>query len=212
MKRFVCLFLLVFLTAPGFHKNPEIAPNENPVVEGIPKIPASLAETVERYTNFRGASLGSWDPVKREMLISTRFADTTQIHLVKMPGGARTQLAFYHDSVSGAEYSPVKNDSFVFAKDVGGGEFYQIYRYDKASGDVTLLTDGKSRNTDPVWSYAGDKLVYGSTRRTGNDVDLYVMEPADAKSDHLLAQLQGGGWQALDWSPDKRRIIVLEEI
>src|SRR5213080_911467 len=89
MKRFVCLFLLVFLTAPAFPQNPEIVPNENLVVEGIPKIPASLAETVERYTNFRGASLDSWDPVKREMLISTRFADTAQIHLVKMPVGAR---------------------------------------------------------------------------------------------------------------------------
>src|SRR5439155_163002 len=146
------------------------------------------------------------------LLISTRFADTVQIHVVKMPGGARTQLTFYSDSVNRAEYSPVKNDSFVFAKDIGGGEVFQIYRYDKASGDVTLLTDGKSRNTDAVWSYAGDKLVYGSTRRTGNDVDLYVMEPADAKSDHLLAQLQGGGWQALDWSPDNRKILVLEEI
>src|SRR6058998_611810 len=135
MKRFVCLFLLVFLTAPAFPQNPEIVPNENLVVEGIPKIPASLAETVERYTNFRGASLQSWDPINREMLISTRFADTVQIHLVKMPGGARTQLTFYPDSVNRAEYSPVKNDSFVFAKDVGGGEFFQIYRYDKASGD-----------------------------------------------------------------------------
>src|SRR5438876_486481 len=71
MKRFFCLFLLVFLSAAAFPQNAGIVPNENLVVEGIPKIPASLAETVERYTNFRGASLGSWDPVKREMLIST---------------------------------------------------------------------------------------------------------------------------------------------
>jgi len=204
--------VLFFLAAAAFAQNEVISPNENLVVEGVPPIPASLAETVGRYTNFRGASLQSWDPINRELLISTRFADTVQIHLVKMPGGARIQLTFYPDSVNRAEYSPVKNDSFLFAKDVGGGEFFQIYRYDKANGDVTLLTDGKSRNTDPVWSYAGDKLVYGSTRRTGNDVDLYVTEPADAKSDHLLAQLQGGGWQALDWSPDNRRILVLEEI
>ena len=67
MKRFICLFLLVFLSAAAFPQNAGIVPNENLVVEGIPKIPASLAETVERYTNFRGASLGSWDPVKREI-------------------------------------------------------------------------------------------------------------------------------------------------
>src|SRR5262249_32670806 len=99
-----------------------------------------------------------------------------------------------------------------FSKDVGGGEFYQIYRYDNASGDITLLTDGKSRNTGPVFNYQGDKIVYGSTRRTGNDVDLYVMNPDDPKSDHMLAQLQGGGWSALDWSPDGKRILANEEI
>src|SRR5947208_16872667 len=126
MNRFVCLFLLVFLTAPAFPQNPEIVPNENLVVEGIPKIPASLAETVERYTNFRGASLDSWDPVKREMLISTRFADTAQIHLVKMPGGARTQLTFYPDSVRGEQYSPASGNSFLYSKDIVGHQFFQF--------------------------------------------------------------------------------------
>jgi dipeptidyl aminopeptidase/acylaminoacyl peptidase len=181
-------------------------------VEGIPKIPASLAQTVDRYNNFRGASLDSWDPVKREMLISTRFADTSQVHLVKMPGGARTQLTFYTDRVASAQYPPTKADFFVFSKDIGGGEFFQLYRYDVASGDATLLTDGKSRNTDPIWSYAGDRVAYGSTRRTGNDVDLYVVNPSDPKSDHLLTQLQGGGWTPLDWSPDGRKILALEGI
>jgi len=212
MKRFICLFLLVFLSAPAFPQNAEIVPNENLVVEGIPKIPASLAEAVERYTNFRGASLGSWDPVKREMLISTRFADTAQIHLVKMPGGARTQLTFYPDSVSSAQFSPVSGNSFVFSKDISGNEFFQVYRFDNASGGVTLLTDGKSRNVAPVWSDDGQKLAYGSTRRNGNDVDLYVVEPANSKSDRMLTQLQGGGWEPFDWSPDNHKILVREEI
>jgi dipeptidyl aminopeptidase/acylaminoacyl peptidase len=212
MKRFICFFLLAFLSAPAFPQNAEIVPNENLVTEGIPKIPASLAEAVERYTNFRGASLDSWDPVKREMLISTRFADTAQIHLVKMPGGARTQLTFYPDSVSSAQYSPLSGNSFVFSKDIGGNEFFQIYRFENASGDVTLLTDGKSRNVAPAWSYDGQKLTYGSTRRNGNDVDLYVVEPANSKSDRMLTQLQGGGWEPFDWSPDNHKILVREEI
>jgi dipeptidyl aminopeptidase/acylaminoacyl peptidase len=212
MKNLVRAVLIIFLAALAFPQAGEIVPNENLVVEGVPKIPAPLAEAADRYTNYRGASLDSWDPFKREMLISTRFADTNQIHLVKMPGGARTQLTFYPDRVSTALYSPANSNFFVFSKDLGGGEFYQFFGYDLSSGDVTLLTDGKSRNTDPLWSYAGDKLVYGSTRRTGDDVDLWEIEPANAKSDHLLAQLQGGGWSALDWSPDGRQILAKEEI
>jgi dipeptidyl aminopeptidase/acylaminoacyl peptidase len=212
MKWCLRLAAVCLLTLVAFPQSSEIVPNENLVVEGVPKIPASLAEAVDRYTNFRGAALDSWDPVKREMLITTRFADTNQIHLVRVPAGARTQLTFYPDRVAGARYSPTKDDSFVFSKDVGGGEFFQLYRYDVATGDVTLLTDGKSRNTGAVWSYAGDKIVYGSTRRTGDDVDLWEVEPANPKSDHLLAQLQGGGWQALDWSADGQKILVQEEV
>ena len=212
MRVFLRVAIALLLTAIVFPQNDAVVPNENLVTEGIPKIPVSIAESVERYSNFRGATLDSWDPVKREILISTRFADTNQIHLVKMPGGARTQLTFYPDRVASAHYSPTKDDSFVFSKDVAGGEFFQLYRYDVSSGDVTLLTGGKSRNTDAVWSHAGDRLVYGSTRRDGNDVDLWEIEPANPKSDHLLAQLQGGGWQALDWSPDSSKILAVEEI
>lgn len=206
------LLALVILSPFTSAQNPEVLPNENLVADGIPKIPGSLAESVDRYSNFRGASLASWHPVRREILISTRFADVPQIHSVKMPGGARSQLTFYPDPVNGAKYEPTQGNYFVFAKDVGGGEFYQLYRYDFATGDVTLLTDGKSRNTGAVWSDAGDKLAYGSTRRTGKDVDLYAMNPADPKSDHLVTKLDGGGWEALDWSPDGKKLLVMEEV
>ncbi len=103
-----------------------VAPNENLVVENIPAIPQSLADQADRYTNFRSAFFASWHPTKREMLVATHFADTFQIHQVKMPAGARTQLTFYVDDVRSALYPPTGGDSFVFSKDMGGGEFYQL--------------------------------------------------------------------------------------
>ena len=98
------------------------------VVEGIPKIPSSLAESVGRYGEFRSADFSSWHPTRREMLIETRFADTAQVHQVKFPGGARFQLTFFPDRVGNPIYEPVKGESFLFTKDVGGGEFFQLYR------------------------------------------------------------------------------------
>jgi dipeptidyl aminopeptidase/acylaminoacyl peptidase len=192
-----------------------VAPNENLVVENVPPIPKALADHADRYTNFRSAFFASWHPSKREMLISTRFADTFQIHQVKMPGGARTQLTFYADDVRSALYPPAGGDSFIFSKDIGGGEFYQLYRYDEATGAVTLLTDGKSRNTGEVWSNDGKRMAYGSTRRDGKDVDIWLSEPAhpaDPKTNRILAPMTGGGWSALDWSPDDGQILILEEI
>jgi dipeptidyl aminopeptidase/acylaminoacyl peptidase len=189
-----------------------IAPAENLVVQGVPAIPASLVETAGRYGSFRSATLADWNPVRSEMLIATRFADTAQLHLVKMPGGERQQLTFFADAVGNGKFHPNGGDYIVFSKDIGGGEWYQLYRYDVASGDVTLLTDGKSRNLMGPWSSGGDQIAYMSTRRTGKDTDLWVMNPADPKSDHLLTKLEGGGWGPEDWSPDDTKILLKEEI
>jgi dipeptidyl aminopeptidase/acylaminoacyl peptidase len=212
MQALRSLIASLILTTVVAAQSGEVIPNENLVVDGIPKIPTSIAETVERYSNFRAANLTSWHPTRREMLIATRFADVSEIHRLTLPGGARSQLTFYPDAVTSAQYEPTQGNYFVFSKDLGGGEFFQLYRYDLDTGEVTLLTDGKSRNTGAVWWEAGGKLAYGSTRRTGKDVDLWVVNPAGPKSDHLVAKLEGGGWDALDWSPDGGKILALEEV
>jgi dipeptidyl aminopeptidase/acylaminoacyl peptidase len=204
--------ILVCFAVFAFGQSDVVVPNENLVAEGIPKIPASLAESVGRYSEFRAAGFESWHPTRREMLIVTRFADTSQVHQVKFPGGARTQLTFFPDRVGNAQYEPVNGESFLFTKDIGGGEFFQIYRYDVASGDITLLTDGKSRNTSPQWSYQGDRIAYGSTKRTGNDVDIWVVGANDPASARMVAQMEGGGWSVSDWSPEGKQLLVSKEV
>ncbi|MGD9723922.1 MAG: prolyl oligopeptidase family serine peptidase [Pirellulales bacterium] len=189
-----------------------LAPAENLTVAGIPSIPAELAERANRYTEFRTATALDWHPSKRELLISTRFADTNQVHHVSAPGAARRQITFFPDRVSAARYQPGKADYFVFAKDAGGSEFFQLFRYDLADGNSQLLTDGKSRNTGGRWSTQGNLFAYASTRRTGADVDFYVLDPADPKSDKLLAENPGGGWTVVDWSPDDKQLLAVEYV
>jgi dipeptidyl aminopeptidase/acylaminoacyl peptidase len=198
-------------TEPASREN-VIVPGENLEIQGIPPIPASLAAEVNRYINSRSATLASWHPTRREMLIGTRFGDTTQVHRLISPGGARTQLTFSADAIRGASFQPSKGDYFVFSRDRGGDEFYQNYRFDLATRRSTLLTDGKGRNSSGVWSHGGDRLAYTSTRRTGRDTDLYVIDPANPASDRLLCQVRGGGWAPLDWSPDDRTLLVEEYI
>jgi dipeptidyl aminopeptidase/acylaminoacyl peptidase len=190
----------------------DLSPGDNLVTENVPAIPASLVEQVARYTDFRAAGLADWHPTRREMLITTRFGDTNQVHQLRFPGGARTQLTFYPDAVGGASYQPRQGNYLVFTKGGGGNERFQAYRYDFATGDVTLLTDGKSRNSGGVWSNRGDKLAYTSTRRNGADTDLYLIDPAEPKSDRMLLEVKGGGWRPLDWSPGDDRILVEEYV
>ncbi len=91
-----------------------ITPNENLVVEGITAIPAALAQKVNRYTQFRSASLATWHPTKREMLISTRFADVAQVHHVQSPLGARQQLTFFPNA-SVEQHSNRRRASILFS-------------------------------------------------------------------------------------------------
>ena len=135
-QQLVPVLLLVSLagvTAPLAHaqtdaQQPRISPPENIVTDNVPPIPASLTETAGRYLDYRTAFDADWHPQRREMLISTRFGDTFQLHLVKMPGGARQQLTFFSDPVRTGRFHPTRGDYIVFQKDVGGGEWYQLYR------------------------------------------------------------------------------------
>lgn len=208
-------FVILFLLSCGLQTSSsgDLTPAENLVVEGIPPIPSAIVEGVGRYTEFRAAALSSWHPKRLEMLILTRFGDVNQVHLVKMPGGARTQLTFFPERVLGASFQPTTGEYFIFRKDVGGGEWFQNYRYDMGTGNITLLTDGKSRNSFGVWSNRGDRMVYGSTRRNGKDMDFYIIDPMNPASNRMLAQLdKGEAWSELDWSPDDSKILAEEEI
>ncbi len=185
---------------------------ESLVVDGVPEIPAELKTEAGRYLEFRTASFSAWHPVRREMLISTRFADTPQLHLVAQPGGARRQLTFFAEPAGGGSFRPKTGEFVVFSQDKGGGEFYQFYRLDLEGGRATLLTDGKSRNMGGRWSPSGRQFAYSSTRRNGKDTDIYAMNPADPATDRLAARVSGGGWSAQDWSPDETRLLLLESI
>ncbi len=185
---------------------------DNLVTENIPSFTSELRADVGRYLEFRGATFSSWHPQRREMLVVTRFADTPQLHLVKTPGGARRQLTFLPEPVAGGLFRPKTGGCFVFAQDAGGGEFFQLYRYDLADGKITRLTDGKSRNTGAHWSRSGQQLAYTSTRRNGKDNDIYAMDPAKPASDRLLLQVNSGGWGVADWSADETKLLLEEYV
>lgn len=181
---------------------------ENLIVEGVPSLPAELIERLQPYYETRSAVFNDWHPSRREMLITTRFGDTTQLHQVRMPGGDRKQLTFFVDRVSGGKFRPENGDAILLSKDVGGGEFFQFYLHDLATGTNRMVTDGKSRNTGAVWSNSGKQLAFSSTKRNGKDTDIYVMTPEDPSSARLLLQVDGGGWNVTDWSEEDAKVIV----
>jgi len=179
------------------------------VAEGIPVIPRKLAEETARYTEFRAAGFLGWHPLRRELLISTRFGNTAQVHEVRMPGGARRQITFFPEPVASASWEPKQGRYIIYSRDTGGNEFSQLYRLDLDTGRSTLLTDGgRSQNGGVLWNRAKTQFVYATTRRNGTDRDLWLMNPWHPETSRPLIELMGSGWSALDWSPDDSAVFA----
>ena len=180
----------------------------NLVIEGIPEIPDRVAERIQQYENTRSASLAGWHAGGQGVLISTRFGETSQVHWVREPGGARRQLTFFDEPVGGAEPSPSADvGGFLFSKDVGGSENYQIYYFDLADGRYRMLTDGASRNGGAEWSNDGRRYAYYTTRRNGRDWDIYVGDVGRPGVERAVLEPEGA-WVAGEWSPDDSKLLV----
>src|SRR4051812_42380157 len=176
--------------------------------DNVPPVPADLAAATRPYMEFRTAGFAGWNAADRSMLISTRFANTNQLHTVAMPLGMRRQISFEAEPVSG--FSSPKGDQLIVSHDVGGSEFFQLYTL--ANGRLTLLTDGTARNNFGTWDKEGRLVGYSSTRRNGTDTDLYVIDPRDRTSDHMVAQMHGGGWNFADFAPGGRQAVVVNSL
>jgi dipeptidyl aminopeptidase/acylaminoacyl peptidase len=178
------------------------------VMEGIPEIPAALMERLRPYQNTRTATVLDWDAGGRGLLIATRFGEAAQVHLVARPGGDRRQITFFNEPIGGAASCPdPEAHGFLFAKDAGGGENFQIHFQDLETGASTLMTDGVSRNVGMRWSWKGDRFAYGSNRRNGRDQDIVVAARTDPRAAKVVLE-RAGTWNVLDWSPDDRQLLV----
>jgi dipeptidyl aminopeptidase/acylaminoacyl peptidase len=195
-----------------------IKPTDNLVTDGIPAIPAALAASVKPYTEYRPKNFNSWHPTKREMLITVRAGNSNQIHLLDAPLATPKQLTQYAEPVSSAAYQPTRGDYFLFAKDSGGNEVYQIHRSEFVGGKTALLTDERVRNSAAVWSNQGDRFVHSAIetdkdRKQSNvATQVRIVNPDDATQTKTIATLPGGGWGSFAWSPDDKQLAMMEYI
>jgi dipeptidyl aminopeptidase/acylaminoacyl peptidase len=181
--------------------------------DNIPAAPAELAEKLDGYLSARQASPLGWSP-KGQLLISTRFGDVEQLHLVERAAGDRRQLTFMHEPIREGSFSPDPGRSAVaYLKDVGGNENSQLY-YQRIGQSPKLLTDGKSQNGSPVWSNTGREIAFTSNARDGVNYDVDIVDPESGTLPRLAlaGDNSGAAWRVLDWSPDDRKLLVLKSV
>lgn len=188
---------------------PALAPGQTLILQGTPEIPDALRDRVNQYLEIREARLAAVSDDGAQLLVTTRFAETEQLHLVDAPGGARYQLTFGREPVTGATFVPGTTGSVVYLQDSGGNEQRQLHRYDRAAGRPRMISDGKGRVTDYVWSTRGDRMAYNGTGRNGRDYDIYL---GDGTGPGELVLEREGAWVPLAWSRDDRRLLLQEYV
>lgn len=213
-RKYQTLILLTIIFSTSNGQDAAIQGSSIPVpsgisVDGVPPIPASSINDIKPYLEAREAYLQDWHPLRKEMLILTRFGNTMQSHIVKMPGGMRKQITFYEEPVYQSLFDPKNGQYIISVKDMSGNEFWQIYKQDLTTGKSVLLTDGgKSFNINLLWNKKGDKLLYTSRKGMEASRNVYFVDPNNPASNQLLIHLDGLSWGIEGISNDGSKIIL----
>lgn len=236
MTRFASLFMFVALSCAGHPLDrsalpqPERAPladidarpaaddpasplaadGKTVVLSGTPELPRALRERMNQYLNTRSATLESLSEDGARVVVTTRFGETAQAHLVERPGGARTQLTFDEEPVGQVTLAK-DGKSLWFMSDVGGNEQYQLRRLELATGRSTLLTDGKSRHGAYVVSHDGGRVAYTSNARNGRDMDVWLGDGRTRESGSLFLE-RAGHWFPVEFSRDGKKLLLGEYV
>lgn len=178
------------------------------VLDGIPEWDDALRERMLQYLNVRWTTLHDVSDDGQDILIGTRFGETSQLHLVTQPLGMRRQVTFFDEPVGAASFVPgTKGQKVIYSKDQGGNEKNQFYLLDMSTGQSKLLTNPEGRHSSPSISRDGRYLSYAGTARNGRDFDIYMIDLAGDLEPKLLWQVEGY-YGPSEFSPDGKRLLV----
>ncbi len=182
------------------------------VVEGMPESPPELPSDLVPYLTYDRAIFQDWDPVRRDVLVTTRARATAQLYAVRIPGGARIRLTALSDPVASASFDPADRRRVVFLRDQDGDECFQLYSLDRRRDSIRALTAGSSRTTSARWAPQGGRLLYTSDSADGQMTCLRVIDLNRPDQPRRIADLPGSGWMVLDWSPSTDRALAAHAI
>ena len=182
--------------------------NGNLILEDIPPIPESIKSDLVQYQNVRSGAFRGFDQTGKNIFISTRFGNVSQLHNVKQPGGARNQITYFDEPIGSVSRQP-KGHLITFTMDSGGSENDQIYILNPLDGTSRMVSDGKSRNGGPLWDKSGQRIAFQSNRRNGKSNDVWVMSADGSNAPEIVLESPDGTWWgAVDWSNDGQQLLI----
>lgn len=214
MIRFIAIVL--FVLSPLLAKAPldVLKPPASMVTDGVPGIPYSskVEKKVALYAKSAEATLMNWSRKDRTMLIKmdSTTSNSRQLFDLLAPMRHPKQRGSMRDGPAASLWQPGKESMLVVQKDVDGNELRQIFRLDPRTNALTLLSDGKSTNSYPVWNPQADMVAFCAIHRGENYTGICTVDPEDPSTLKEIAQLPGASWDDVnDWSPDGRYLLVM---
>ena len=183
--------------------------NGNIMSTGVPPIPISLVRQVEPYMGMYGLLLAGWDKSNREILLKGMSSVAWISGVKSLEASPKTAIYIRASDVYDL-YPQPQGKYLAYTVDVNGNESFQLYLFNIGTETSTLLSDNKSRNTEPVWSKDGRWIVYSSSPNGADGVNLRLIDPSNKSSDRLLVESSGGYLKAFDWSPDGKEVVFCD--
>jgi dipeptidyl aminopeptidase/acylaminoacyl peptidase len=214
-RRFLLPLLAVPLLAGGAALSAPAVVRGNLVLDGIPESASEAADKFDKLDAYLSARQARPEEftAKGQVLIATRFGEVDELHLVDQALGARRQMTFVREPISGGAFSPDPNkNAFFYTADSASDENSQIYYQRVGDATARRLTDGKSINGGALWSTAGREIAFSTMARDSGSRDIDIIDPDAGALPRLAVGGDGADWSVLDWSPDDRKLLLRKHV
>ena len=191
---------------------------------GIPKPPALTTENVGRVgwggllqnvdltvRSMRSKAIAGWMPDGERLLVRANYlVFDSRLHL--LPGPRQDPSLLRHIPRNASTIATqLGRDHVIFSWDEDGDEQFQLYRWDLGDSEPVRLTTGSERAFFGAYEPSGDRFAFGSNRRNGADMDLYVADPRVPGSEEMVFEAEGT-WGIADWSPVDDALLLVRMV
>ena len=164
----------------------------------------SLLNALPAYLQVRSTGFAGW--AEKGMYVSAQPQRFPQVYRVGAPEGARKPMTAFFRRMAGFYLNPVPGlRNFLFTRDAGGDEQFQLGLYDMATGKERAIGAPPGRVEGLIWDDAGKSFAYSHTPAGTDRWDLRLGRTDGF--DTLILSLPGT-WSALDLRPDGKRLLA----
>jgi dipeptidyl aminopeptidase/acylaminoacyl peptidase len=179
----------------------------NLLLENVPAVPAELADRLRQRQELSSAGFLDWTGDDSRILIAMRAGGISQIHTIGAPKETPRQLTHSQEPLSSA-VAQTGGDGFIYAKDGGGDEYFQLYYHNlKTVKESRLTHETGSRNLGAIWSKDGKQLAYLHSPPKSSRYQICVAHANTLASPTIIFD-SPDAMSIEDWSPDGQSLLL----